>query len=280
MSENTAPAANASESTEPKELTAEEKKAIFDSLPKEFQAGVNELNKEIAEHNSNVATVQAAEKQDANLIKAEIFEQSEDKDIKRLYDKYNELLAAADKLKDQAYEQIEKKKLMPGELTPEALEALKVTITESTKSLRDKQNAFVQIEAFMPPVKGKLIPLLEEIKTRRGISSAKGSSSQEGVKRLRFKRITVNNVTEDEKGNKVYGMVGGNEKYTFTFAANYLKKQHKGISWSPKDLTDAYLASVPDADNLPDSHVFEMPYTFKNGEGVETTVSYQIKTER
>lgn len=282
MTENTTTPANSenNKAEDVKELTDAQKKEMFASLPKDFQDTVTNLNKEIDAHNQGVASLQSADKKDANLIKAEVFEQTKDKDVKRLYDEYVKMLDAAEKLKTQAYGLIESKKLMPAELTPEAIEKLKTEVTESTKSLRAKISAIEEFEKMMPMIKGKVLPLLTEIKTRRGISSSAKSSAQEGTRRLRFDRIEINDVIEDEKGNKVYSVVKGEPKFTFTFASQYLKKQHKGIDWSPKDLTDAYLASVPDADNLPLDHTFEMPFTYKNGAGTEETVIYRIKTKR
>ncbi|HEY9259903.1 hypothetical protein [Chitinophaga sp.] len=271
MTENTTPATETV-------LTDEQKTEIFNSLPAEFQQTVVEVNGEIDEHNKNVAKIISAEAKDPKLIKAEIFEQSKDKVISRLRSEELALLAQVEELRKQGYAHIEKSGLMPEELNEEQLAKLKSDVAESGKSIKDKVAAFIQIENMMPTFKGKISVLLAEVKNRRGVAKTGGTSSQEGTKRPRFARITINDVTQDEKGNKVFGMVNGEEKYTFTFASQYLKKQHKGIKWSPKDLQDAYYASVPDADNVPEKHTFEMPYTFKDGAGNDQTIVFKIGT--
>lgn len=270
------------ETTEEKTYSAEELKAMFDALPSEFRETIVKVNSEIDAHNTKVASIQSAEKQDPQLIKAEIFEQnpSNNKRLATLRKEELKLIEQIEAVRKQAYEVIEKDGLMPKELTEDELKRLKDETAESVKNLRESVNALAKFEEMMPMFKGKLTPHVNEIKTRRGTAKTGGSTATgEGPKRIRFKRILVNNVTQDDKGNTVYKIVDGEEKYTFTFAAMYLSKQHKGIKWTSKDLTDAYLSGI-DADNLPDKHTFVMPYTFKDAQGNEQTVNFDITAER
>ncbi len=265
-----------------KSYSEAEIKAMYDALPDMFKQAIDKVNSEIDAHNAKIDSVKAAEAKDPMLIKAEVFEQnpSNNKKIAAIYKEYLKLVEAAEKLKTQAYEVIETDGLMPKELTEAEIDKLKTEVTDSTKTLRDQVSALSQFEEMMPMLKGKILPLVKEIKTRRGTAKTGGSASKgEGPKRIRFKRIEVNNVVEDAQGNKVYGVVNGEEKYTFTFASQFLRKQHKGINWSANDLTDAYLKGQ-DENNLPEVREFVMPYTYKNNEGHDVTVEYKVKCFR
>jgi hypothetical protein len=245
MAENTNPQEVKSETPE---LTPEQKAEMFNALPGEFQKAISDLNGSIGDHNVKVTSIQSAEKKDPKLIKAEIFEQNPDNHVKlkRLRDQELKLIDSIEKLRAEAYAIIEKDGLM---------------------------------QAMMPMFKGKLSIHIDEIKTRRGAAKTGTSTSTGEVKRLRFKKIEVNGVTQDDKGNTVYQLKDGEEKYTFTFASQYLKKQHKGINWSSKDLTDAYLEGK-DENNLPEVSEFVMPHTYKADNGNEHTVEYTIKCYR
>lgn len=254
---------------------AAEKAKAFAALPPSFQEAITKINVSIDEHNAKVDALKKSEAKDVTLIKADIFEQSDNKIVKRMYDEYLKLIEQAEKIKTAAYAEIDKHGLMPKDLSEAEVEKLKGEVTTSTKDLKSQLDAFETFETMMPGL--SLVPHVNEIKTRRGI--AKSTSSSEGVKRPRFKRIEINGITQDDKGNKVFGVVSGEEKYTFTFAAKYLGKQHKGISWTSGDLQDAYYKGL-DADNLPDTHTFEMPFTYKDANGNDQTVKYTIKTIR
>lgn len=268
-------------STEPKPPTEAELKAMYDALPDMFKEAIDKVNAEIDSHNSKVASVLSAEAKDPKLIKAEIFEQNpgNNKKLATLRKEYLKLIEQAEKLVSDAYKVIETDGLMPKELTEAELEKIKAEVTESTKGLRDQVSALAKFEEMMPMLKGKVIPLVNEIKTRRGAAKAGTTKSGEGPKRIRFKRIEVNGVTQDDKGNKVFGLVNGEEKYTFTFASAFLRKQHKGINWTANDLTDAYLKGL-DENNLPEVKEFSLPYTFKDENGNDQTVSYTVKAYR
>jgi arsenate reductase-like glutaredoxin family protein len=264
------------------ELTPEQLQEMFNALPNEFRDAINNVNKAIAEHNANVESIKATEAKDPKLIKAEIFEQDShgNKQVSRMYTEYLKLTEQAEKIRSQAYELIDKHGLMPKELTAEDIEKLKSTVTDSTKELREQVGALLKFEEMMPMFAGKITPHIFEIKTRRGAAKTTGTTVKgEGPKRIRFKRIEVNNVTEDDKGNKVYGLVNGEPKYTFTFASQYLRKQHKAINWSAKDLTDAYL-SGQDENNLPEEREFPMVHTFNDANGNEQSVTYTVKCYR
>jgi hypothetical protein len=278
MAENTNPQEVKSETPE---LTPEQKAEMFNALPGEFQKAISDLNGSIGDHNVKVTSIQSAEKKDPKLIKAEIFEQNPDNHVKlkRLRDQELKLIDSIEKLRAEAYAIIEKDGLMPKELSEDELTKLKAEITDSTKSLRQQVEALTTMEAMMPMFKGKLSIHIDEIKTRRGAAKTGTSTSTGEVKRLRFKKIEVNGVTQDDKGNTVYQLKDGEEKYTFTFASQYLKKQHKGINWSSKDLTDAYLEGK-DENNLPEVSEFVMPHTYKADNGNEHTVEYTIKCYR
>jgi hypothetical protein len=290
MAENTAKTTdtenNKSEdvkSDTPKPLTPEQIAERIAALPEEMRKAITALNEQIAEHNAKVDAVKAAESNDPKLIKAEIFEQNpnNNKKLAALYTEYDKAMAAAEKIRAQAYEVIEKDGLMPKDMTEEERNKAKDEITASTKALRDSKSAFEQFEKMMPGM--SFVPLISDIKTRgRGV--AKGgnkASGQDGVKRPRFKRIEINGVVKDDKGNTVYGTApNGDEKYTFTLAAKYLSKQHKGLSVGSNDLMDAMIKSGVDPENIPDDYTFTYPYTFKNEEGHETTVNYSIHTVR
>lgn len=279
MTENTAPTTEVK--SEEVKLSEADLKKMYDALPDMFKQAIDKVNGEIDEHNKKIDSVKAAEAKDPQLIKAEIFEQnpSNNRKVAKLLEEYNKLVDAAEKLRTQAYSVIETDGLMPKELTEAEIEKLKSEVTDSTKTLRDQVSALSQFEEMMPMLKGQILPLVNEIKTRRGAAKTGTTSKGEGPKRIRFKRIEVNNVVEDDKGNKVYGVVSGEEKYTFTFASQFLRKQHKGINWSANDLTDAYLKGQ-DENNLPEVREFVMPYTYKNNEGNDVTVEYKVKCYR
>jgi hypothetical protein len=264
------------------EMTPEQLEEAFKSVPEAFQDAISTLNQEVDSHNSKVESVRASEAKDPKLIKAEIYEQNpnNNKKLKVLYTEELKLREQIENLRKQAYEVIETDGLMPKELSPEEIEKLKVEVTESTKELREKVSALLKLEEMMPFLKGKLGVHIHEIKTRRGAAKTGTTTSNgDGPKRIRFKKIEVNGVTEDDKGNKVYGLKDGEEKYTFTFASMYLKKQHKTIKWTAKDLTDAYLQGE-DENNLPDEKEFEMPLTFKDENGNDQTLVYKVKCYR
>jgi hypothetical protein len=284
MSENTKAQevkadANANANAEP---TAEELKAMYDALPELMREAVDKINAEIAEHNKKVESVKAANEKNPTLIKAEIFEQNPDnnKKLATLRKEYEKLSEQLDALTKQAYAVIESDGLMPKELTEAEVTKLKTEVSDSNKSLKDQVSALTQFEAMMPMLKGKILPLISEMKTLRGTGTkSAGTKTGEGPMRLRFKRIEINGVTSDDKGNTVYGEKDGEQKFTFTFASQFLRKQHKGITWVANDLTDKYLEGQ-DKDNLPEVREFEMPYTFKTENGNETTVVYKVKCFR
>lgn len=170
---------------------------------------------------------------------------------------------------------------MPKDLSEEEVSKLKEETSQSHAALKAKSAAIVQMEEMMPMFKGKLLPLVDEIKTRRGTGGGSKSSSTGEIKRPRFKRITVNNVTEDDKGNKVYTTDDkGEAKFTFSGVVAYLKKQHKGIKVVAKDLTDLYFGDKSSQDELPDTVTFTVPYTFTSEGGNETTVNYEIQATK
>lgn len=276
----TATAPKADEIAKPEEVKAKTEaqiKAEFDALPEAFRDAISKINGEIAEHNKQVDAIKVADAQDPKLIKGEIFEQSDNKKIARLRTEYDKLVDQAEKLRSQAYTIIDTDGLMPKDLTEEELTKLKSSVTDSTKYLRDQVGTLVGFEEMMPQFKDKLTSHVDEIKTRRGAAKTTGTTNAgDGPPRLRFKKIEINDVTQDDKGNKVFGMKDGEEKYTFTFASMYLRKQSSGINWTAKDLADAYLTGL-DKDNLPDEHTFVMPYTYKDANGNEQTVNYKIK---
>lgn len=277
MSENNAAA---TDNATP-ELTAEQKQEIFNALPEELRKALEDFNREVNEHNAKVESIKAAESKDPKLIKAEIYEQnsSGNKKLARIRAEELQLIERIETLRKQAYEIIDTDGLMPKDLSEAEVEKLKGETADSLKSLKAKAETYKGMEEMLPMYKGKLLIHLDEIKTRRGTGGTKSVASGEGPKRPRFKKIEINGVTEDDKGNTVYQTVDGEPKYTLTFASQYLKKQHKGIKWTAKELQDAYFAGQ-DADNMPEIHTFEMPYTFKDEKGNEHTVTYTIKAYR
>ena len=274
MSENT--------TETPAAPSAEELQSLFDSLPGEFKETITKLNAEIDAHNANVIKVKRASEADPKLIKAEIFEQNPENNAKiaRLLKEYDKFMEAAEKLRSQAYEVIEKDGLMPKELTEAEVEKLKKDVTESTKSLRDQATTLEKFEEMMPIFKGKLTVHLHEIKTRKGTAKTGGSSaSQTGVKRPRFKKILVNGVDQETINGKTYtvwGEVNGDQKYTMTFLSQFLKKKSSVLNWTPKDLQDAYFGDKSDQSEIPDTHTFVMTHTFKDEAGNDKSVNFEI----
>lgn len=263
--------------------TAEELKAMFDSLPSEFQGAITLVNSEIDAHNKNIAAIKKASATNPTVIKAEIFEQNPDNNEKlaTLRKQELKLMEQIERIRKQAYEVIDKDGLMPKDLTEEEVTKLKAEASEKAKTLREQVAGFTAMEAMMPALKGKVTPLIHEIQTQRGTSlkTSSGGKTGDGPKRPRFKKIEVNGVTSDANGNTVYGVVDGTEKYTFSLASAYLRKQAKGITWSANDLQSAYYAGE-DENNLPEVKEFVMPYTYKDENGNEHTVNYTVKAYR
>ncbi|MFE1915010.1 hypothetical protein [Streptomyces anandii] len=284
MSENTTNVnANAAETAQAAPSEAD-LKAMYDALPDMFKEAIDKINAAIDEHNKNVDKIKAAGTQDTNLIKAEIFEQNpgNNKKLAALRKEYDKLIEAQEKLISQAYKVIDDDGLMPENLTEEQVTKLKTEVTANAKSLKDQVSAMAQFEVMMPMLKGKVLPLVHEIKTQRGTAKTGTSSGSkgDGPKRPRFKRIEINGVVADDKGNTVYGVVNGEEKFTFSLASAYLRKQHKGINWTANDLQSAYFGDKTDQSELPETHTFVMPYTYKADNGTEHTVTYEVKCVR
>jgi hypothetical protein len=281
MTENTTATGTPATAEAPAPLTDKQKTEILETLLPDIRAAIVAYNKEVEEHNAKNESIKAAESQNPTLIKAEIYEQNTAKNakLKRIREQELKLIEQQEALRKQAYEIIDTDGLMPRELKPEEVQKLKDETAKSSQTLRAKVETFKGMENMLPMYSGKLIPLLSEIKTRRGTGAAKSTGTGEGPKRPRFKRIEVNGVTKDDKGNTVYGVVNGEEKYTISFLREYLKKQHKGIKWPTKELQDAYFAG-DDPDNMPEVKEFTMPYTFKDESGNEHTVNYVIKAYR
>lgn len=281
MTENAAPqntAPKAAEATpEPKALTPEEIAKRIDSLPDVLKDMLKNLNESIALHNGNVAKLTAAEKKDTAVIKADIFEQSTDPKLAKIREEYVKLCESLEKLKDQAYAHIDKAGLMPKELSEEEVTKLKTGTAESLKDVKAKRDAIGMFEAMSPGL--ELSPLITEIKSRRGTAGGAKSSGTTGeIKRPRFKRIEINDAIEDSAGNKVYGVdSNGDPKFTFSFASAFLKKQHKGIAWTAKELQDAYYAGESDSDNMPEVKEFPMVHTYTDQNGNDQTVTYKVK---
>lgn len=266
------------------ELTQEQKDAIFAELPATIQEAITTVNDNTAEHNSKVDSLKASEAKDPKLIKAEIFEQNpqKNKKIQAILDEYRKLEERMEKLRMGAYEVIETDGLMPKELTDAELNGLKTAVQESTKDLKDSANALLKFEEMMPAFKGKIGIHLAEIKTRRGAAKTGATTSKgtEGQKRPRFKKIEINGVTQDDSGNTVFQKVGDDERFTFTFAAQYLNKQHKNLKVTPSELQDKYYEGMADENNPPEIREFVYPHTFKNEAGHEHTVNYTFKCYR
>lgn len=268
---------------EVKTPTAEELKAMFDSLPDMFKTAVSDINKAIDAHNKNIAAIKKASATNPTVIKAEIFEQNPDNNEKlaTLRKKELQLLTQVEAIRKQAYEIIDKDGLMPKDLTEEEVTKLKSEASESAKTLREQVSALTAMEAMMPPLKGKVTPLIHEIQTQRGtgLKSSSGGKTGDGPKRPRFKKIEVNGVTSDANGNTVYALSDGTEKYTFSLTSVYLRKQAKGITWTANDLQSKYYEGE-DENNLPEVKEFVMPYTYKDENGNDHTVNYTIKAYR
>jgi hypothetical protein len=286
MSENTVttPAAENVKPAEPKPPTAEELKAMYDALPDMFKEAIDKVNSAIDSHNSKIDAIKAAGTQDTTLIKAEIFEQNpgNNKKLATLRKEYEKLQEQINKLVDQAYKVIDDDGLMPKNLSEAEVATLKTEVQTSARELKDQVSALNQFEEMMPALKGKILPLVKEIKTQRGTAKTGTSSGKtgDGPKRPRFKKIEINGVTSDANGNTVYGVVNGEEKYTFSLASNYLRKQAKGINWTSNDLQQAYFGDKSSQDELPEIHTFVMPYVYKDDNGHEHTVNYEIKCYR
>lgn len=258
--------------------SAEEIAKRIEALPEPLKSTMIALNKSIADHNANVVKLQAAEKSDTTVIKAEIFEQSKDPQLKAMYAEYVKMCEALEKLKDQAYAHIDKAGLMPKDLTEDEITKLKNETQESLKDIKAKSQSFATFEQMAPEY--KLSELISEVKTRRGQSSGtKATGKETGIRRPRFKLIEINNVTEDSAGNTVYGLNGEEKKFTFGFASQYLRKQHKGITWSSNDLQDKYYEGE-DENNLPDVKTFDMTHSYKDDNGNEQTITYKVKAYR
>lgn len=284
MAENTAPnvTVDPAKTDEVKPLTDEQLKEIFNSLPDAIKDALNKVNADIDAHNKKVDSLKASEAKDPKLIKAEIFEQNpgNNKKIARLLTEYRKFEEQMEKLRSEAYTIIDSDGLMPAELDEKQIESLKTEVKDSTKSLREQASAMLTFEEMLPMYKGKISPFINEIKTQRAAAKIGGTTTKgDGPKRIRFKKIEVNGVTQDDKGNTVWQKVGDEERYTFTFASQFLNKQHKGISWGSKDLTEAYMKGL-DENNLPEVHEFVMPHKFKDVQGNEQTVNYTIKAYR
>lgn len=267
---------------EPKPLTEADLKAMYDNLPGDvFREAVDKINAEIEAHNRKVGTLKAQQTTDPNAIKAEIFEQNPNNNEKLAVLRKRELALQdqIEKIRKEAYAVIDAENLMPKSLTPEDVEKLKGEVAESAKSLRDQRTALEQMENMMPVLKGNFLPLVKAVETLRGTGTAAksgGNKSSEGViKRPRFKKIEINGVTKNEKGETVYGVVNGEEKYTFSLAAQYLRKMRKGINWTANDLQTEYYKHATDDTEI---HEFTMPYTYKDQNGNEVTLNYVIKT--
>lgn len=279
MAENaTAPAAPAT----PPAMSDEDKAKAYAALSNEMREAIDNLNKVIGEHNVKVEAVKATESNDPKLIKAEIYEQNSGNNNKLavLRKKELQLQDQIEKIRKEAYEVIDKDGLMPAELKPEQVEKIKGEVAASSTAIKQQTAALTQFEEMLPMYKGKLLIHINEVKTRRGTGS-KSTASGEGPKRPRFKRIEINGVIEDDKGNKVYTLNDdGSKKFTFTGAANYLKKHHKGIKIGSKDLTEAYFGDKDSQDELPDTVTFTVPHVFKDESGNEHTVNYEIKATK
>ncbi|MFE1145212.1 hypothetical protein [Streptomyces rochei] len=271
------------QATQSETLSAEAKQEIFNGLPEYLQGAVKELNEAIKAHNASVESIKASEAKDPKLIRAEIREQnpSGNERIAKINDRITKLNEQIEKLVKEADKVIDEDGLMPKELNEEQVKKLKEDTAESLKQLKEKSAAIAQMEEMMPMFKGKLLILVDEIKTRRGTGGGGKSATTGEVKRPRFKEITVNGVTEDDKGNKVYTLDSeGKPKFTFTGAAAYLKKQHRAFKIVAKDLTDLYFGGKDSQDELPDTVTFTVPYTYKDEQGNEHTVNYEIKATK
>jgi hypothetical protein len=273
MSENTT-------AVETPAMSAEEIAKAIDALPDFLRDAIKNLNSNIEQHNAKVTAITSAEKKDAPSIKAEIFEQKhgDSKKLSVLWDQKLKLEEQLEKLIGQAYGLIESEGLMPKELTEDELNKLKNETQESNKEFKAQIAALLKMEEMSPMFKGKLSPLITDVKTRRGTAKTGGTSSgQAGTRRPRFKKILINGTDQDGNGNTVYQMVNGEPKYTFTFASQYLRKQHKGISVTQAELGDLYYAGI-DENNEPNEHTFQFPFTYNDENGNEQTVNYEIKT--
>lgn len=281
MAENT-PAENVKSDAE---LTDAQKEEIFNSLPDELKQAITNHNDGVRKHNQAIESIKSAESQDPKQIKAEIYEQNNEKGgannkkLARLLEEENKLRERIEQIRKQAYEIIDTDGLMPKDLSEEEVEKLKAETAESLKSLKAAAETYANMEGMLPMYKGKLVMHLEEIKTRRGTGTRSSSGGTGTTRRPRFKKIEVNGVTQDDKGNTVYQMVDGNEKYTIGFLVDYLKKQHRAFKVTTKGIQDLYYAGE-DENNLPDVKEFTIPYTYKNEAGNEHTVNYVVKAYR
>lgn len=265
------------------EPTAEELKAEFATLPEVFRNAIDSVNDEINRHNANVRRVKASEAQNPNQLKHEIYEQTTNPKIKKLYEKELELREQIEKVRAQGYKLVESEGLMPKELSEDEIEKLKSSVSDGVKDLRSKVEAIIKFEEMAPAYKGKFAHHIVSIETRRGTAKSGGNAST-GQKRLRFKRITVNGDIADEKGNTVYQTVknaSGEEvdKYTLGFLAKFLGRQANDIHWTQNELQDAYLKGL-DEDNLPEEHEFVMTHNYKDAKGNEHSINFPIKAYR
>lgn len=275
-----------------KSLTPDELKAMWDALPPEFKQGVTDLNAEIIQHNKGVEKVKASESKDPKHIRSEVRTDnpSGNKKITRINEQINKLQEQIEKLISEADKVIDDEGLMPAEASEEEIAKLRETIKDTSKTLREKASGVTQIENFMPNLKGKISPHIVEIKTLRGVAKSGGNKpgGGEGIRRLRFKQIMVNDVVEKD-GDTVYSKVKNaktgehEEKYTFSFTAQFLNKQSRDLNVTASELQEYYAKALESAegnfslDNRPSDFTFVYPHTFKANDGSEQTIEYKIR---
>jgi hypothetical protein len=279
MTETTTEAAPAPSAEE----IAKAKEAEFNSLPDVIKQAIITLNEGIRNHNGVIAEVKASESKDPMLILSEIREQNPAKDpkLERVNAEITKLTGQLETLISKANELA--KPYVPKDKNPEEIEKLRDKAKSEAKNLKDQASGLLQTEKLFGS-EGLFEKHIEEIHTLRGIAKTSGGTSGEGIKRPRFSRITVNDQTEMEKNGKtlpVYGKVKDEQRYTFTFLAQFFNKLHPGINWRSTDIADAYAKSLPDGyDNQPEKHSFDMTHKYKDAEGHERELTFKITCEK
>jgi hypothetical protein len=256
--------------TETKTYTAEELKAMWEALPKDFQDAVTKVNDQIDEHNRNVSLIKASKETDTVKLLSEIREQNPENDpelekfnaeITKLNERIEALVAKGNKVAE---------KYLPKSITEDEVTAATEATRKSSSAIKDSVKSLETFESLMPTL--VLTPHIKEAQSTRGLAliGSRGGSGETWRPRMRAIYLNGDLVQRD-----VQGPDGTKKpKSTLNILASELNKRLETKEYSTVGLQEAYLNAIIAAggskDNVPDEVEFTIKHKYQSESGEQT----------
>jgi hypothetical protein len=264
------------------EFTQEQLDKIWASLDETFKGAINAINKQINEHNSNVALIKSAKEQDTTKLLHEIREQNPGNDPKLA--KFNAEIEKLDERRENLIKQAAEiaKQYLPKAVTEEDVTKAQEATKISSPAIRTAIKSLEDFEALIKPMGLALTPFVKPLQTTRGLALTGSKSSGGGsIWRPRFSDITLNGKSI---AAKVKGQDGTEKmKATLGFLSTALNKATQSSSYTTQKLQEVYAEAITKAggtkENPPETVTFTIQHEYEIEGGTETA-NFEVVAKR